>query len=79
MSVRFPYDEAINPPAPTVPVRVSSIQGEWSSAVPSILDTGADITVIPARLAGDLRLRPVDEIQIRGATGASARAPIYKV
>jgi len=78
VSVRFPYDAGKNPPMPVMPVRVGTVRGVWSSAVPSsIVDTGADITVIPARLAGDLRLATSGEVQVRGATGGTVRARLF--
>lgn len=77
MTVRFAYDAAQDPPAPVLPVRVGTPAGGWSAALPFLVDTGADITVIPARLARDLQLPPVGELGIVGATGKRVRAPIY--
>jgi len=77
VSVRVAYDTRRQPPIPVLPVRVGAVAGLGSSAVLSIVDTGADITVIPARLARDLGLAATGEIQVRGATGAAVRAPLY--
>ncbi|MDQ7843599.1 MAG: retroviral-like aspartic protease family protein [Armatimonadota bacterium] len=77
MKARFPYDLSRHPSIPVLPVRVGAGQGRGSSAVPAIVDTGADITVIPERLARNLRLAATGEVRIRGATGDSVRVPLY--
>lgn len=78
MTAQFPYDVRQDPPAPVLPVRVGMPAGQWAAAVPFLVDTGADITVIPARLARDLDLPPVGEMLIEGATGRTAKVPIYR-
>jgi len=42
------------------------------------VDTGADITALPARLASELHLPVVGEVRVRGVTGAQ-RALLYGV
>ena len=45
---------------------------------PALVDTGADMSVIPVRLARDLRLPVVGELRVRGVTG-SERVLLYGV
>jgi len=52
--------------------------GQGEAVVPFLVDTGADVTVIPARLARELDLPPVGEMMIEGATGRTARVPIFR-
>lgn len=78
MTAKFLYDVTQDPPAPVLPVRVGVSAGQWEAAVPFLVDTGADLTVIPARLARDLELPPLGEMTIEGATGRTARVPIYR-
>lgn len=78
MTERFTYDATQDPPAPVLSVRVGAAAGRWSAALPFLVDTGADITVIPARLARELQLPVVGETAIQGATGKAARVPIYR-
>ncbi len=79
MKARFHYDVTQDPAAPIVPVRVGTTGGPWETAVPFLVDTGADLSVIPARLARDLELPPMGEMMIEGATGRRTRVPIYRV
>lgn len=78
MSAPFAYDAAQDPPAPVVPVQVGLTTDGWSAALPFLVDTGADTTVIPARLARELELPPVGEVAVQGATGRRTRAPVYR-
>jgi predicted aspartyl protease len=78
VTAKFAYDVTHDPPAPIVPVRVGMTAGQWEAVVPFLVDTGADVTVIPARLARELDLPPVGEMMIEGATGRTARVPIFR-
>lgn len=78
MSQRFPYDRAKSPPAPVLPVRVGGAGGRGDTVSPALVDTGADMSVIPVRLARELRLPVVGELRVRGVTG-SERVLLYGV
>ncbi len=72
----FPYDTRRSPPAPVLPLRVGRPRGEPVVAVAAVVDSGADITVVPEGLAGVLGLPPVGEVTVRGVAGA-VRVPVY--
>ncbi len=67
---RFRYDRTKSPPAPTLPVRVGVTAQRTDTLLAAIVDSGASISVIPQRLARDLRLPVVGELVVRGVTGA---------
>jgi len=61
------YDTSLQPPAPFVPVRLASLADRSERiAVQAKIDTGADLTVIPARLVEQLQLMPAGEIEVEG-------------
>ncbi|MDQ7821141.1 MAG: retroviral-like aspartic protease family protein [Armatimonadota bacterium] len=72
----FPYDTRRTPPAPVLPVRLGRPQGEPAAAVAALVDSGADITVLPEGLARVLGLPQVSEVTVRGVAG-TARVPVY--
>lgn len=78
MTQQFPYDRTKSPPAPILPVRVTVTGGRADAVLAAIIDTGADISVIPARLARDLRLPVVGEVMVHGVTG-SERVSLFGV
>ncbi|HEY6103552.1 MAG TPA: retroviral-like aspartic protease family protein [bacterium] len=78
MSEKSAYDTTQDPPAPVLSVRVGLAGGRWSAALPFLVDTGADMTVVPARLVRELGLPAVGEAALQGATGKRARVPIYR-
>lgn len=78
MTVAFPYDLTKNPPAPVLPVRVGTAGGSWSAVAASLVDTGADLSVIPVQVAKELKLSPVGEIAVQGVTGVKVRVLLYR-
>lgn len=75
MTQRFAYDRTKSPAAPMLPIKIGAA-GAGTAAAAAIVDTGSDISVIPARLARDLRLPVVDEATVHGVTG-SERVKLY--
>jgi predicted aspartyl protease len=76
-----PYDQQnFNPPAPVMEVSLS-IPSTHSVILKSLalLDSGADITVIPERIIQQLQLRYVDEITVSGYDGIPKQTFIYSV
>lgn len=66
------YDDAYTPPAPVVLVTIRYPEGgEQELRVNVLLDTGADVTVVPPALVRALRARPVAERTIQGTDGTS--------
>lgn len=81
ISFIHPYDsDNFNPPAPvlevslTVPAPVSYGQTIKSLA---LLDSGADITVIPRWIAQQLQLKYVDEVLASGYDGVAKETFVY--
>lgn len=77
MTRQFAYDESYDPPAPVVPLRVADPRGEDAVLARALIDTGADCTLIPASIAGGLRLPLIDRIEITGVGGGGGRVPVY--
>ncbi len=73
---RFRYDRTMSPPAPILPLRVGATVQRTDALSAAIVDSGASISIIPERLARDLRLPVVGELVVRGVTGAE-RVLIY--
>lgn len=75
MTRRFAYDGTKSPAAPVLPLKVKSPRGR-TAAIEGVVDTGSDITILPARLARDLRLVVAGEAAVHGVTG-SERVKLY--
>jgi predicted aspartyl protease len=75
---RYPYDVQFTPPAPVIELQVSapSRQGQ-SIALRGLIDSGADITVMPENAITVLALQYVDELPVAGFDGQSSVRPIY--
>lgn len=73
----FPYDSRRTPPAPVLPLRVGTPGVEPSVAVPALIDSGADITVLPHTLVASLNLPQVGYLTVQGVGGMTQRALVY--
>ena len=73
------YDEQFNPPAPALMVEIHGPLSKITIKLKGKIDTGADITVAPAKIVRDLNLLPVRIIKIRGYNGKMSLKPTYLV
>ncbi|MFO0823485.1 MAG: retroviral-like aspartic protease family protein [Gemmataceae bacterium] len=76
---RYRY-AAITPPAPALLLNLTHpITGTEAQNISVLLDTGADQTVLPERLAEQLELLKLDQELIRGFDGAPQVLGVYSV
>lgn len=76
----IPYDQGFAPPAPVLPVDISIVdRPDRRTTVPALLDTAADITVLPDTLVDQLELAPVAETMVEGFEEQPKRAFVYVV
>lgn len=69
MQVRFPYHgNSWMPEAPIIDIEVAFpfVLGSTAQSCPALVDTGADITVLPASIIQELGLLEVDELEVQG-------------
>lgn len=80
MTVRFVYAPSRRPPAPVIPVTVSSPDGARSlGGIEALLDTGADQTILPLSLAAQLNPPVVGQVAARGFGGQPYLLDVYRV
>ena len=81
MSVRYNYNRQLTPPAPCAYVSIAQPDDASLSVgnLPAQLDTGADITVVPAAVVEQLRLVQLDQTSIAGFGGHVSVVPTYLV
>lgn len=71
-----PYDVGYQPPAPVMPVGVSAGATE-TVMVPMLVDTGADVTLLPADVIRRLQLPRVDVIIVSGFRGLKQQTTVH--
>lgn len=76
MTRRFPYDRTRSPAAPVLPVTFGRPGAPARVAAVALVDSGAELSVLPERLARSLRLPVLGEVTVQGVAG-SRRARIY--
>lgn len=75
---QFRFDSAFDPPAPVLPVHVSGIAEHGPAVLLQMLvDTGADCSLIPEKIARTLRLPLVDKLSIVGVGGNALPVPVH--
>jgi len=78
--MKIPYDASLVPPAPFLSAHVSNLTDSAESPlIPAKVDTGADVTAIPANLVNPLNLAPASEIQVEGYNGHRATLSCYDI
>ncbi len=77
MTARFDYDTSRQPPAPVLPVRVGGPGQAPAVLLGFLVDSSADISVVPEAVVRDLRLPAVGQITVRGVGSSSRRATVY--
>lgn len=76
MTSYLPYDTSYRPPAPVLPVGVSG-DGADTVMVPMLLDTGADVSLLPTDTVRRLRLPRVDTLVVSGFGGLKLEAAVH--
>jgi predicted aspartyl protease len=75
---RVAFDAAFDPPAPVLPVRIGGLDEERAAVMLRMLvDTGADCTLIPVRVARSLQLPLVDRVELHGVGPGAHQAGVY--
>jgi predicted aspartyl protease len=79
--MRFTLNTDVVPPAPIVTLSVSRPDDPSNTvdAIPALVDSGADFTVLPARLVGPLRLEQSGFRRLLGFGGRIVECPTYLV
>ena len=78
--MKVAYATSVHPPAPFLPVRLASLAEHSDSiSIQAKLDTGADLTAIPAALIERLHLVSAGEIEVEGYDGRRATIQAYDV
>jgi hypothetical protein len=79
--VRYNYNKQVSPPAPFVYVSISRPESSEIAItdLPAQLDSGADISVIPAGVVDRLNLVQLDYAPVAGFGGHMSLVPTYLV
>ena len=78
--IRYRYNQQVRPPAPFVHVSVQRPDAEGPvSDLAAQIDTGADMTVLPAAAVEQLHLVQFDAIPILAFGGITRTVPTYLV
>jgi hypothetical protein len=74
------YDKSFDPPAFTLPVVLTgNINTRPRVRIQAIIDTGSDLTAVPAYLENRLQLYPFDHLQVEDVHGIKIPTYTYKV
>jgi predicted aspartyl protease len=75
--VEYSYSKDFSPPAPAVEISVSAPLSKDMTSLTALIDSGADITVIPERIISQLRMRRVDSTLASGFGKGVIEATVY--
>ncbi len=74
------YDESFEPPAPIAQVQIRKIEsGERVKNIPVLLDTGADISLLPRQTVENLDIQPIPNknFKLEGYDGIEKTVDVY--
>ncbi len=74
---RYQYSTEYAPPAPILPVRIGRPGAALTVFLPALVDTGADLSVLPQGLPTHLELPVVDRLAVAGFDGSPYSLPVY--
>jgi len=77
VKAQHPYDTRRTPPAAVLPFRVGLPRGETSVALVALVDSGADLSVLPQGVVRQLGLPAIGEISVRGVGGTPRRVSLH--
>lgn len=75
--MEYKYSKKFNPPAPIIEISVSAPFSKDAISLTALIDSGADITVIPERIIARLKLRHVDSLLASGFGKGVVEASVY--
>ena len=75
----YPYSKDFEPPAPVLAMECWSPAGGPMMEVAALLDSGADITVIPSRVVTSLELRETGSVTAVGFSGTQVEIDVFSV
>jgi hypothetical protein len=74
------YDESFEPPAPVAKIVLRKIEtGERIKDISMLLDTGADISLLPSSIVENLKIKPLpnETFELRGIYGNQKSVEVF--
>jgi predicted aspartyl protease len=75
--VEYKYSKNFSPPAPVIEISVSVPLSNDNISLTALMDSGADITVIPEQIISQLKIRRVDSTLASGFGKGVIEATVY--
>jgi hypothetical protein len=77
VTLTFAYSESRDPAAPVLPLRIGVPHREPGVTMPALVDSGADMSVVPEMVARQGELPLIGSITVGGVGGVRRHAPLY--
>ena len=75
--MEYKYSSNFNPPAPVIELAISAPLFNASTSSMALVDSGADISLIPERIISQLKLRRVDSMLASGFSKGVIETTVY--
>lgn len=72
-----PYDQSYVPPVPVIEIALRLPEGDQIGPLPAVIDTGADVTVVPISTLAQLPIRPFQSGFLRSQWGERRSIDLY--
>lgn len=79
MAISFPYSNNYEPPAPTLEIKILSPESRKFRVIETLVDTGADASLIPKSILEELEAHFLQSKQMRGILGQTFTVDVYMV